>query len=227
MGLGAVTALGLAACKSHSISSSDPSFRGDLSEYQVVNSTVGGAVSEADIQRALLGGSEGTVRVPAGSRVLLIQSGASTPDPALVSAMRQRFDVVSFSGLPPNPKSDQNEPDAQYARKRRLAAAQAGCRHIVCVWGLVDSNSEALPTKVVSWTPIVGGWNPDERRVSRIRLRAAVIETGSGRWSMQDGEPFHSQRFAGNERRRASATWQQEALKNNAYPELATRLASR
>ncbi len=226
-GLAMAAGLALSSCYTHSISRGDPGYRGDLTEYQVVNSTVGGRVSEADIQRALRAGREGAVRAPAGSRILLIQSGASTPDPALVSAMRAHYDVVPFSGVAPQSnrrQQDEPEGDADYARKMRLAAAQAGCRHIVCVWGLIDTNTEALPTKVVSWTPIVGEWIPDERHQSRIRLRAAVIETASGNWSMVNGEPFGNQSVAGSVRRRSRTTWQQEALKSEAFPELAGRV---
>ena len=226
--LAIVAALTLGSCRTTSISSSDPGFRGDLSEYQVVNSTSGGSVSEADIQRALRAGNQGSVRARPGSRVLLIQSGASTPDPALTAAMRAHYDVVPFSGIPPrSARSDKGstEEDAEYSRRMRLAAAQAGARYIVCVWGLVDTNTEALPTKVVSWAPIVGEWIPDERQQSRIRLRAAVIETSSGSWSMTDGEPFGSESVGGSVRRRSRTTWQQEALKSQAFPELANRIA--
>lgn len=228
-GLALAAGLALCSCRSYSISHSDPGYRGDLTEYQVVNSTVGGRVGEADIQRALRSGREGAVRAPAGSRVLLIQSGASTPDPALVSAMRSYYDVVPFTGVAPRGSSrrsdEETESDIDYARKMRLAAAQSGCRYIVCVWGLVDTNTEVLPTKMVSWTPIVGEWIPDERQQSRIRLRAAVIETASGSWSMVNGEPFGSERVGGSARRRSRTTWQEEAMKAEAFPDLAAVLA--
>lgn len=231
LAFGLTATLLLAACQTHSMSRSDPNYRGDLTEYQVVNLPAGGNVSEADIQRALQSGRQGSVRPSAGSRILLIQSGASTPDPALTSAMRAHYDVVPFTGLPPQstrPRGSdarQEQDPSQYSRQMRLAAAQAGCRYIVCVWGLIDTDTDPLPTKVVSWAPIVGEWIPDERRSSQLRLRAAVVETGSGAWSMVDGEPFGNRSVSGSMRRTHRTTWQQEALKSEAFPRLARQLA--
>jgi hypothetical protein len=178
----------LAGCSTRSISNSGfkdngrrgtqlGGYTGELSELDVIGVTADATVTEADIQAA--------VRSPAGaqlsrtSRVLLIQSGADFPDAPMLEAMQSRFNVASFSGRP------QSKTDAgpAFSKTLRLVAARGGFDKIVCYWGVLESERKDQLTSTISWIPIVGYVIPDERENMRIRLKAAIVDVATGRWT--------------------------------------------
>src|SRR5438552_1965109 len=157
---------------------SDPGFeyRGELSEFDVLGITRGEVTSEEEIGRALDNAKR--VKLRPGSSILLIQSGAMFPDGPMVTELGKHFTVVPFSGVPPMRKTDNSvqtesfDPEG-YSKSLRLTAARGGNEFIVCYWGILESGSEKLATKTVSWVPVVNWIVPDEKQRMRIRLKVA------------------------------------------------------
>ena len=135
------------------------------------------SVTEADIQSAV-NGPQGT-KLSRASKVLLIQSGAAFPDAPMLEAMKARFTVSSISGRP-EAKSD---PGRALSKTLRLVVARSGYDKIVCYWGVLESARENKFTSVISWVPIVSHVIPDEREHMRLRLKAAIVDVASGRWT--------------------------------------------
>jgi hypothetical protein len=202
---------------------SDPAFeyRGELSEADVLGIGRGEITSEAEILRTRE--TAKPVRLRPGNSILLIQSGALFPDGPMVGALSRHFAVVPFSGLPPvrttSAGTVQNEsldPES-YSKSLRLTAARGGTDLILCYWGMLESESERLPTKTVSWVPIVHWIMPDEKRHMRIQLKVALLDVRSGNWSVFSPKPFTDARLSTSPRRGAVDQKQVECLKQLAY----------
>jgi hypothetical protein len=152
--------------------------------------------------------------------VLLIQSGAAFPDGGMVTELSKHFQVVPFSGIPPA-KPDPSQTDGlrpeSYSRLLRLAAAKGGNDTIVCYWGILESESENLATKTVSWMPVVNWVVPDQRQRMRIRLKIALIDVRTGNWTVFSPKPFEESNISRSPRRAAVDQEQVERLKSEAY----------
>jgi hypothetical protein len=104
-----------------------------------------------------------------------------------------------------------------YSRTLRLAAARAGASTVMCYWGILESGNESLPTKTVSWLPIVNWVLPDERQHMRIRLKMAMVDVATGSWSVFSAEPLESKSWSISPRREVADQKQVEAIKQKAY----------
>jgi hypothetical protein len=201
---------------------SDPGFayRGELSEFDVLGITRGQVTSEQDIQRAL--DNAKAVKLEANSSILLIQSGAIFPDAPMVSELSKYFRVSPFSGVPPvsqngsNFSADSHNAES-FSQSLRLAAARGGNDVILCYWGILESETQNLETKAVSWVPVVSWMVPDERQHMRIRLKLAVIDVRSGNWSVLSPKAFDDSRISTSPRRGVKDQKQVELLKGKAY----------
>jgi len=225
----ALPVLFLVGCETRSISDSgyrgrfawesgNRYYRGELSEMDVLGTSVSQKVTETEIRKALVGGS--SVQVHPGDSLLVIQSGAIAPDSAMIDALNHLgYRVQGFSGLPPE-AADR----AEYSRKLRLAAAQGGLKHILCYWGTLESAQQNQVTKTVSWVPIAGGLIPDQTERLRINLRAALIDVASGRWSMVAGKSSENTALSPALLRESSDQKQVEKLKAEGYASLAQNL---
>lgn len=224
----------LAGCESRSISDSGyhggrggsyygrGGYEGELAESDVVGAPVnpGGTVSEADIQRALHGSRP--VHAAPGTSLIVVQSGAQTPDDAMLQALNRRYQVQPFSGLP----SAQSE-RTEYSKRLRLAAAQGGIAHILCYWGTLESARENQVTKAVSWVPIAGNFVPDENQQMRINLHAVLIDVATGHWSPYTGKPAEDTALSAQVLRGSSDQKQVAKLKAAAYASLVDELVAR
>lgn len=222
LGVGLLAVL-LAGCTSRSISNSGygggghhysgrtghPFYRGELNEFDLLGVENSSAISDEQIGKAL--DASGRVTLRKGSSVLLIQSGAMQPDKPMSDAMEKHFVVVPFSGQPGATNS------AGYARALRLAAAQAGCETILCYWGTLESATKGNEAKAVSWVPVVGGLIPDQAQFMRIRLKLALVDVRTGRWSMCSSGAFEDQSHSNRIGREGSDQKQVEKLKQLAY----------
>lgn len=220
----------LAGCHTRSISNSGfpdnarratgavRGYTGELSELDVVGIAADGT-TEADIQAALR--EPRGVKLSRASRVLLIQSGADHPDAPMLEAMQARFDVASFTGRPPATP----EARASFARTLRLAAARGGYDTIVCYWGVLESERKDKITRTVSWVPIVGYLIPDERENMRIKLKAAIVDVASGRWTLVNPPPAASSRLSTMLSREETDQELVHQLKAEGYQALARTLA--
>lgn len=188
---------------------SDPFYRGELNEFDLLGVEGGGEITDEQINKAL--DSAGRVVLRKGAAVLLIQSGAIQPDKPMAEAMERHFVIVPFSGQPGATNA------AGYARALRFAAAQAGCETIVCYWGTLESGTKGSAVKAVSWVPIVGHVLPDESQQMRICLKVAIVDVRSGRWSMWSPQTFDDSAYSTAINREAADQKQVERLKTLAY----------
>lgn len=198
----------------------DPGFeyQGELNEFDVLAVDRTRLVTDEDIARALDGAKR--VILKPGSSILLIQSGAVFPDGPMVAELSKHFKVTPFSGVPPKYHTmTDTEPfeSVSYSRSLRLAAARAGAESVVCYWGTLESARRNMETKTVSWIPFAGWVVPDESQHMRIRLKLAVIDVRSGRWTVLTPEPSEDKAWSTSFTRGSSDQKQVEALKCKAY----------
>ena len=165
------------------------------------------AVTDAEITRALANAHE--VRLKRGGTVLLVQSGAIQPDEPMRAELSKSFRVVPFDGRPEEPRTE--------ARSVRLAAARAGCDHILSYWGVLESASQQYGTEMISWVPLVGWAVPEQTRRTRMRLKVAIIDTRTGAWTVFGTQPHESDATTGYLNRESGRAAQVEKLKGIAY----------
>jgi hypothetical protein len=205
----------------------DPAFqyRGELSEFDILGITPGAIASENEIRRALDNAKH--VKLHSDSSFLLIQSGAAFPDGGMVTELGKHFQVVPFSGIPParpDPAQTDGLRPESYSRLLRLAAAKGGNDTIVCYWGILESETENLATRTVSWMPMVNWVVPDSRQHMRIRLKVALLDVRTGNWSVFSPKPFEESNISRSPRRGAVDQMQVERLKAEAYAASAREL---
>src|SRR6202789_1588159 len=184
----------------------NPLYRGEVSEYDVLGVDRTGGFSEADIQKAMV--QKQPIAVRKGSAILLVQSGAELADPEMIAALEKYYTVASFSGVPLDDKAA-----APYSQLFRIAAAKGGDETVIVYWGVLESASQGLGGKAISWVPIIGGIGPDETEHMRIRLMMAVIDTRTGQWESFSPEPFEDVATSNQHRRAASDQEQVAQLK--------------
>jgi hypothetical protein len=220
----------LTACSVRSISDSgysepgyghrNSSYRGELSEYDVLGIDPAGAYSDADIQKAMI--ERRPLSVRKGSGILLVQSGAEMADPEMIASMNKYYTVATFSGslLP-------ERMTAPYSQLFRMAAAKGGYDTVIVYWGVLESASQGLGGKAISWVPVIGGIVPDETQQMRIRLTMALIDTRTGQWESFSPEPFEDEAMSTQHGRAASDQRQVMELKAEAYKAAAEAVALR
>ena len=199
-------------------------YSGELDSLAVLG-VPSGEISESSIRSALGKASGSDVRIPRGEKILLVQSGAVHPDAGLQEAMSKYYDVVPFSGIPAKRNDKHKSADAD-AKRLRMAAAKAGVRYSVVVWGTLESSTGDLATSSVSWVPIAGRLITDEHKATRIVTTAVVMETGSGNWRSVSADPVIRKTLSSRVSRDAKWDRQVEALKAESYPNLASRVSS-
>ena len=198
---------------------SDPAFayHGELSEFDLLGVVRDLTIFDEDIQQAL--DKARPIRLKPHSTILLIQSGAMFPDGPMVTGLSKHFTVVPFSGRPPAKDSvgSLQTRDSAALYRLRLVAARAGAETILCYWGILESAQEKMPTKAVSWVPLVTWFVPDERQHLRIRLKLALVDVRTGDWSVLSPPPFDSQSLTVGPRRAVADQKLVERLKSRAY----------
>ena len=195
--------------------------RYELSEFDVLGLDPNETASDEAIAATLAANQKPILT--AGSKLLLIQSGAAYPDAPMVDCLRKHFAVETFSGVA------QREPDPtkSYSRTLRLLAAKGGYDKIVCYWGVLESERtiSSGAVRTVSWMPVVGDFVPDEREHMRIRLKAAVIDVASGRWTLVTPPAFNDSSLSTFYSRKKKDQQLVTALKAKGYAALAEQLA--
>ena len=238
-GLAALLLLALAGCETRSISDSgyrsgdsNRYYRGELTEAEVIGTPAAThPITDADIQRALH--NSHPVHAAPGTGLVVVQSGAITPDDAMLQALNSRYRVQPFTGIPESGSSyaygnrDPSPGDTGYSKRLRLAAAQGGYEHILCYWGTLESARENQATKALSWVPIAGNFVPDETQRMRINLHAVLIDVGTGRWSAYTGKPSEDAALSAQVLRGSSDQKQVAKLKAAAYASLVDELVAR
>lgn len=82
---------------------------------------------------------------------------------------------------------------------------------------MLESENDRLPTKTVSWVPLVNWLMPDEKQHMRIQLKVALVDVRSGNWSVLSPKSFDDARITTSPRRGAVDQKQVERLKKLAY----------
>jgi len=201
----------------------------ELNEFDVLGIDPNKSVSENEIFQAAAGAKHIALRN--GSSILLVQSGATYPDGPMVSELAKHFTVVPFSGIAVEPKKEERvaiplateryktvsaEPErSAYSKLIRLAAARAGADTVVCYWGILESANERMPTKTISWVPVVNWIVPDEREHMRIRVKMAVVDVRTGSWTVFSPEPFEDKDWETSPRREVVDQKQVESFNAN------------
>ncbi|KFC97783.1 hypothetical protein [Leminorella grimontii] len=230
-------ALVLSGCSTRSISQSggrggNAFYSGELKDSDVLGAAPKSkAISDDDIQKALSSARQ-DFRLPKSSSILLIQSGAMTPDVEMQQALAQHYSVALYSGIPPDSgyrygQTTDNAASVDYPRLLRLTAANGGQDKILVYWGQLESGSENEATKVVSWVPFVGGVLPDETQHMRIVLRIALIDVASGRWTTFTPPVFENSSLSGRYNRDSKDAKQIMELKSQAYQAAAEEIYKR
>ncbi len=193
--------------------SSNPFYKGELAELDILGVDTAAKASDQTIQAALQ--AAGNVSLRKGDSILVMQSGALIPDDTMVRSLERYFTVSTFSGVPQEKASQTNGPE--YAAALRLAAARGGCSKIFVYWGMLEAGHKNLATKTVSWFPFVGGILPDETQQMRIRLKVAVIDVATGRWATYSPAGFDDSSTSNQFGRVASDQGQVALLKDQSY----------
>lgn len=227
-----LTALALQGCGVRSISdsgyqaesqgrfrpASNALYKGELTEFEVLGIASQTPASQEEINRSLE--DRQRLTLPKGSPIMLVQSGAIMPDDQMVRALESHHRIVAFSGIPTEPSN------GNIAPALCLAAARGGCEKIMVYWGILETAQKDMSTKTVSWVPIVGGMIPDESQEMRIRLKVAIIDVKSGQWKTISPKPIQDTSVSARYSRASSDQRQVEALKSQAYAELANDIAN-
>lgn len=196
----------------------NPFYKGELEAYDVLGVDPSQQITDADIKAANITRAPITLRK--GSAIMLVQSGAAFADQPMVDDLSRYYDVSSFSGVPLPDKRFCGHDDAtapSYSKLLRLAAAKGGFDAIIVYWGVLESATEGLGTKAVSWVPIIGGVIPDETQHLRIRVMLAVIDAHTGQWTSLQVAPPDDTAISNDHSRAASDQRQVELLKTAAY----------
>lgn len=224
----------LAGCSTRSISdsgyrvdspysrASNPLYKGELSEFDVLGIDAGKTYTEQDIAAVATQAGE-RLSMKKGDSLLLIQSGAMLPDKEMVEGLDKHFSVSVFTGVPEQGKKE----NTSYAMALRYAAAKAGIQKIIAYWGILESGTANLATKTVSWVPIVGWAIPDQAQELRIRLKVAVIDVRTGKWEVFSPKTFEDKAYSGIMSRERSDQNQVALLKAKAYESAAESILAR
>ena len=198
--------------------SSNSLYKGELTEFEVLGIASQTPATQEEINRSLEDRQKLTLTK--GSPIMLVQSGAIMPDDQMVRALESHHRIVAFSGIPTAPSN------GNFAPALRLAAARGGCEKIMVYWGILETAQKDMSTKTVSWVPIIGGMIPDESQEMRIRLKVAIIDVKSGQWKTISPKPIQDTSVSARYSRASSDQRQVEALKSQAYAELANDIAN-
>jgi hypothetical protein len=196
--------------------SDNPLSGGELSEYEILGIDAGKSVTDDEIARQFAEFKKISLRK--GDPIMVIQSGALLPDEPMIRELDRYFATTPFSGVPMRTR-DRARPDpvdssrVDYARTLRLAAAKGGYEVIFCYWGVLETAVQGHATKVISWVPVIGAVIPDESQ----KMRVAVVDVRSGRWSMFAPETFEGSALTAAMIRRQSDQEQVSLLKETAY----------
>lgn len=196
-------------------------YRGELSELNVLGVPPVQNITDEEINEALKAAKAFSLK--AGSRLLLVQSGARFPDEGMTEALSKSFSVVGFNGVP----ESQYVEKGNYGDSLRLVAAHTGAVAVVVYWGVLETGRQDLNTKAVSWLPFFGGTIPDETQLMRIRLKVAVIDVSTGSWEMIHPKSHEDVEESGEYSRYSSDQRQVAKLKALAYEATAELLKAR
>ena len=197
----------------------NPFYRGELTEFDIVGAIAPDNVSEQNIAAAFTA-SKQPIRLIHGAPLLVMQSGAITPDEQFLAEIASYFADVPFSGVPLEKKGEMT-------KQLRMTAARGGIQSILCFWGVLETAKVDNAGKVLSWIPVAGRIVPDEKQRMRIRLKAILLDAASGRWAMLTPEPLEETLRSAQISREQADQKQVESLKQKGYHALMNLLVAK
>lgn len=183
----------------------------ELNENEVLGLS-SGSTTDLDIAKVLETTRDFHLRD--GSTVLLVQSGSDFPDAAMQKELSRYFRVRPHSGLAADIRQAQ---DISLANALRMAAARSSAETIVVYWGHLELKRKDLGTDIVSWLPVLDLTVPDEYQKYRLRLRLAVMDVLTGKWSTFQVEPFETDALSTRFSREHNQPATLNTLKKKAY----------
>jgi hypothetical protein len=153
-------------------------------------------------------------QISPGGTVLLVQSGAATPDSAMVEELAPHFSLVPHTGIAAQVCT---QPGETIAQALRLDAARAKADTIMVVWGNLEVKQDDLPTEIVSWVPVVDFVVPDQYQKVRMHLKIALIDVRSGQWSLFTTERMEEETLTTRHAREHDAKWPMRPIKQRLY----------
>lgn len=203
--------------------------KAQLTDEDVFDSNLNHEITEEDIQRAIAQAEQGFV-LPARSPVILVQSGATTPDSEMQLEMSKYYRVSVNSGVPPtkariNRKSDEPVIQNNYMRTLRLVGAKGRQKAIIVYWGTLETGKVDDKTNMTVWSTYTSGKMPSETKSIRYLLRFALVDVKTGNWvtySPTNTEREFVQSSFNNQSSAGTQATQIDELKRNAY-EFASR----
>lgn len=198
----------------------DFSYRGELTEFQILGINTQSSPSDDEINQALNNYKVFTMK--RNGKILLVQSGAAIPDESMVQQLENEFSIGPFSGIPQKDIENEN-----YSKLIRLMAARGGYETIVCYWGILETGKKNQATKTVSWVPIVGWALPDQKDLMRIRLKVALLDVRSGSWDVFMPKPFSDSEYSSIVSRKHVDQGMVQKLKEKAYSSAASEIIKR
>jgi hypothetical protein len=176
-------------------------------------------VTDREINRIL--DEAGALKIREGSTILLVQSGSSHPDNAMIEALSKRFVVVPHTGLPAELREGA---DDDTSKALRLAAAHSNAETIVVYWGHLELKRDDLPTGIVSWVPVVDFMVPDEFQRLRMHLKVALVDVRTGNWATFRTEPIESEALTTRHAREHQKAWPLHNSKQRLYENTVRKL---
>lgn len=170
-----------------------PPATGHLTEQDVLDINPKMEVTEDDIQDAIRAASAGTFNLAQGSRIILVQSGATVPDSVMQEAMMSHYQVSVYSGIAPikpRPKlarkgeTPLETPEPNYIKTLRLAAAKAKQDKIIVYWGNLELGKLDNDNKTIVWQRYLSGDIPSSTKQLRYLIRFALVDVKTGMWTM-------------------------------------------
>jgi hypothetical protein len=184
-----------------------------LSESDVLGLKAPEKISEEDIRRVL--DETSSIKISKGGTALVVQSGSSHPDKAMVQALEKLFTVVPHTGIPSEFGAEGGGDGISKAL--RLAAARSKAETILAYWGQLEMKREDLPTGIVSWVPVVDFMVPDEHQKMRMQLKVALIDVRTGNWATFRTEPIEEKALTTRYAREHEQKWPIEGMKARLY----------
>lgn len=209
----------------------NPLYSGELTEFDVIEFDYQPRLTDAEVQKAIQ--TTVPMKLPEKAPILLIQSGATMPDQAMVDAMSNHFQISVFSGVPEqrpehyNPGGNGYSPRLSYAKKIRYAAARGGHQAIVVYWGAIEAARQSLVGKGISWIPIFGWYVPDEVQHMRLRLKIVIVHVGTGNWEAFQPSAVYDSRSSSSLSRMVRDQLQVEQIKARAYEQASQEIRER
>jgi hypothetical protein len=188
--------------------------KGNLNEMEVLGLRGRGEVTDEQIRKTL--DEAHSLHLRRGAAILLVQSGASVPDGAMVDELSREFKVVPYTGISSEILPENGEATS-LSKGLRMAAAHANADTVLVYWANLEMKRDEMPTHIVTWVPVVDVVVPDEYQKLRMRVKMALIDVRGGNWATFRAEPLEEKALSTRYAREHLDSGAVSALKKKSY----------